>query len=155
MWFLSFCFVLSILQHVFPSILICHNYFDQKATSFVCYPALVCFDWKKKKLLVLLPPPTCKLFLLWDTFSALPKLPINLKAQFHPPKQLANTIKGERPREKPKFYSMSQPFDTQDIVLSFQLRKWNTQRPQQCRSRLDPILWMVFQGQLVNDVPWK
>lgn len=45
-------------------------------------------------------------------------MPIKLKAQVHKPKQLVKNIKIEGPREKPEFYFLSRPFDTEDVVWS-------------------------------------
>lgn len=75
-----------------------------------------CSD-KKKTCYFSYPLPTCK-FLLSDTSSALAAMPIKLKAQVHRPKQLVKNIKRGELREKPEFYSLPRPFDTENVVWS-------------------------------------
>lgn len=45
-------------------------------------------------------------------------MPIKLKAQVHRPKQLVKNIKRGELREKPEFYSLPRPFDTENVVWS-------------------------------------
>lgn len=63
---------------------------------------------------------------------------MNLKALVHRLKQLAENIKREGPKENSKFYSLFWTSDTEEMALPFQLRKLDSQRLQQCESRMDP-----------------
>lgn len=94
---------------------------------------------RRKKLLVLLSTTNPHALFILRYLFCLTNKAQKFKAQVHIPKDLANNNKKGRPREMLKFYTLFWPFNTKEMVSSFQFRKHNTQRLQQCESRLGPV----------------